>query len=122
MEGASFEKIEAGASKHILQFSKFSEVRGSSGALKIFDACVCVCMRALVYNLCLHRRDILARMRSLMLLMLPLSLFPSFLFLYDFLLFDFGNLSNTLTSFFSGGVRSREGFASECFSLASLIS
>jgi hypothetical protein len=121
MEGASFEKIEAGASKHILQFSKFSEVRGSSGALKIF-VCVCVCMRALVYNLCLHRRDILARMRSLMLLMLPLSLFPSFLFLYDFLLFDFGNLSNTLTSFFSGGVRSREGFASECFSLASLIS
>ena len=122
MEGASFEKIEAGASKHILQFSKFSEVRGSSGALKIFDAyvCVCVCMRALVYNLCLHRRDILERMRSLMLLMLPLSLFPSFLFLYDFLLF--GNLSNTLTSFFSGGVRSREGFASECFSLASLIS
>jgi hypothetical protein len=42
MEGASFEKIEAGASKHILQFSKFSEVRGSSGALKIFDACMCV--------------------------------------------------------------------------------
>jgi hypothetical protein len=81
---------------------------------------VCVCICALVYNLCLHRRDILARMRSLMLLMLPLSLFPSFLFLYDFLLF--GNLSNTLTSFFSGGVRSREGFASECFSLASLIS
>ena len=64
MEGASFEKIEAGASKHILQFSKFSEVRGSSGALKIFDACVCVyacaCLQSLFTSSRYSRADAFA--------------------------------------------------------------